>query len=69
MAYDPHTPHLIGLVEAMAWTGRPAGTLHRWASEGRITRHGSGRTSQWDWHELPCAGSGIVPPRRAGQAA
>lgn len=28
---------------AAAYTGRPGVTIRRWAHEGRITRHGSGR--------------------------
>lgn len=27
---------------AATWTGRPTSTIRRWASEGRITRYGSG---------------------------
>lgn len=63
-------PLLITITEAITWTGRPAGTLHRWASEGRITRHGTGRTALFDWYELPEKNSGKgAPPRRADHAA
>jgi hypothetical protein len=30
------------------WTGRPIGTIWRWASEGRITAHGKGRNARYD---------------------
>lgn len=36
-------PFLVTEEYAVIWTGRPASTIRRWASEGRITRHGSGR--------------------------
>lgn len=30
------------------WTGRPIGTIWRWASEGRITVHGRGRQARYN---------------------
>jgi hypothetical protein len=46
---------LVDTVTAVIYTGRPVGTLHRWASEGRIIRHGGTRpgTARWDLRELP----------------
>lgn len=44
---------LIDLADAAYYTGRPASTIRRWAAEGRITRHGSGRGQvRYDWREL-----------------
>lgn len=41
---------------AAHYTGRPASTIRRWAAEGRITRHGSGRGNvRYDVFELPHA--------------
>lgn len=38
---------------AAVWTGRPASTIRRWATEGRITRHGRGRGNvRFDLAEL-----------------
>lgn len=36
-------PFLVTEELAVVWTGRPASTLRRWRSEGRLTRHGHGR--------------------------
>lgn len=36
-------PFLVTEELAVIWTGRPAGTIRRWAHEGRIARHGQGR--------------------------
>lgn len=36
-------PFLVTEELAALWVGRPASTIRRWASEGRITRHGHGR--------------------------
>lgn len=30
------------------WTGRPIGTIWRWASEGRITVYGHGKNARYD---------------------
>lgn len=46
-------PVLISAAEAALYTGRPVGTIWRWASEGRITRHGSGKAVRFDLDELP----------------
>jgi len=41
---------------AAHYTGRPASTIRRWAAEGRITRHGSGRGQvRYNVFELPHA--------------
>lgn len=42
---------LISAQDAAYWAGRPVGTIWRWASEGRISRHGG----RYDLHELPKA--------------
>lgn len=54
---------------AVVWTGRPASTIRRWATEGRITRHGHGRGNvRYDLAELNAKtedDSGNVTPGRA----
>lgn len=46
-------PFLVTEELAVVWTGRPAGTIRRWAAEGRITRHGHGRGNvRYDLAEL-----------------
>jgi hypothetical protein len=37
------------------WTGRPVGTIWRWASEGRITVYGEGKNARYDLMEIPPA--------------
>lgn len=44
-------PKLIDAKAASYYTGRPVGTLWRWASEGRIASHGG----KYDLNELPAA--------------
>lgn len=62
-------PILVTAREASVWTGRPVGTIWRWATEDRITIH-KGRTrkdSRYDLRELPAAtddGPGPVPKIR-----
>lgn len=34
------------------WTGRPVGTIWRWASEGRITVYGHGKLARYDLMEI-----------------
>jgi hypothetical protein len=34
------------------WTGRPVGTIWRWASEGRITVYGHGKQARYDLMEI-----------------
>jgi len=34
------------------WTGRPVGTIWRWASEGRLTVHGTGKNARYDLLEV-----------------
>ena len=61
-------PVLVSTADASAWTGRPIGTIYRWASEGRIGRHGR----KYDLRELPAAteaGPGHTPPLPAGLKA
>lgn len=69
----PEPRFLITAHEAAVWTGHPASTIRRWASEGRINRHGRGRGNvRFDVRELPPKSAnetgritpGRVPPRR-----
>ncbi|MGW6695628.1 hypothetical protein ACWF62_17810 [Rhodococcus sp. NPDC054953] len=47
-------PTLIPEDLATHLTGRPGSTIRRWAAEGRISRHGSGRGQvRYDADELP----------------
>lgn len=34
------------------WTGRPVGTIWRWASEGRITVYGHGKQARYNLLEV-----------------
>lgn len=46
-------PGLVDEGAAAFYVGRPASTIRRWAAEGRITRHGSGRGKvRYDVFEL-----------------
>ena len=66
-------PILVTGPEAALWTGRPIGTIWRWASEGRISRHdGTGRNARYDLRELPPAteaGPGPAPTLPVGAKA
>ncbi|MGW0780340.1 helix-turn-helix domain-containing protein [Streptomyces sp. NPDC002913] len=43
----------LGTAADMAyWTGRPIGTIWRWASEGRITVYGTGKQARYDLMEV-----------------
>lgn len=46
---------LVDTATAVAYTGRPVGTLYRWKSEGRVTAYASGKRGipRWDLAELP----------------
>jgi hypothetical protein len=44
---------LVTAEDAAYYTGRPVGTIWRWASEGRIHRYGSGKGVRYNVHELP----------------
>jgi excisionase family DNA binding protein len=46
-------PRLVTTADAAHYTGRSVGTIWRWASEGRITRYGSGKQVRYDLLELP----------------
>ena len=46
-------PTLITAADAAYYTGRPVGTIWRWASEGRISRYGHGKGVRYDLRELP----------------
>jgi hypothetical protein len=46
-------PRLITAADAANYTGRPVGTIWRWASEGRIHRYGHGKGARYDLDELP----------------
>ena len=48
-------PKLVTAADAAHYTGRSVGTIWRWASEGRISRYGSGKTVRYDLRELPRA--------------
>lgn len=48
-------PQLVTASDAAHYTGRPVGTIWRWASEGRINRHGTGKKARYDLRELPRA--------------
>jgi hypothetical protein len=65
-------PILVTAKEASLWTGRPVGTIWRWASERRISRYGQGKDTRYDLRELPAAtdaGPGRVPELPEGCAA
>lgn len=49
------SPTLVTAPEAALYTGRSVGTIHRWASEGRISRHMVGKTVNFDIDDLPRA--------------
>lgn len=49
------SPQLVTAADAAVYTGRSPGTIWRWASEGRITRHGHGKHVRYDLRELPRA--------------
>lgn len=48
-------PRLVSAADAALYTGRSVGTIWRWASEGRISRHGHGKHVRYDLRELPRA--------------
>jgi hypothetical protein len=49
----PSTAIALGTANDMAyWTGRPVGTIWRWASEGRITVYGKGKNARYDLMEV-----------------
>jgi hypothetical protein len=71
---------LVTAADAAYYTGRPVGTIWRWASEGRISRYGSGKSVRYDARELPgktvdevtgevCLGDPPPMPQRAPKAA
>lgn len=65
-------PILVSAREAALWTGRPVGTIWRWASEGRIRRYTTPSGTQYDLNELPPnteAGPGVPPPLPEGHLA
>jgi hypothetical protein len=45
-------PQLVTAADAAYYTGRPIGTIWRWASEGRISRHGVGKNARYDLRQL-----------------
>ncbi|KOV07508.1 MULTISPECIES: helix-turn-helix domain-containing protein [Actinomycetes] len=46
-------PQLVTAADAAYYTGRPVGTIWRWASEGRINRYGGrGKAARYDLREL-----------------
>jgi hypothetical protein len=46
-------PILVTAADAAYYTGRPVGTIWRWASEGRIDRYGTGKSVRYDLRQLP----------------
>jgi hypothetical protein len=71
-------PFIVTEELAVIWTGRPASTIRRWAAEGRITRHGSGRGKvRYDLAEMAAKTEnddgtftpGVAPGRRMLAAA
>lgn len=46
-------PRLVTARDAAHYTGRPVGSIWRWASEGRISRYGHGKGVRYDLRELP----------------
>lgn len=60
------TQTLVDTATAVAYTGRPTGTLYCWASEGRVGRYGKpGRGgARWSLAELPqgLPGQPLPPP-------
>lgn len=46
-------PWLATAADAAYYTGRPVGTIWRWASEGRINRYGQGKAARYDLRDLP----------------
>lgn len=72
-------PQLVTASDAAYYTGRPVGTIWRWASEGRIHRYGGkGKAARYDLRELdrktvhPWTGEihlGDPPPLPAGARA
>ncbi|QCX81240.1 hypothetical protein C9F11_38285 [Streptomyces sp. YIM 121038] len=49
------TPTLVTAADLAYWTGRPVGTIWRWASEGRLTVYGRGKTARYDLNEAAAA--------------
>ncbi|MCX5202470.1 helix-turn-helix domain-containing protein [Streptomyces sp. NBC_00237] len=45
-------PQLVTASDAAAYTGRSVGTIWRWASEGRISRYGTGKQVRYDLREM-----------------
>lgn len=48
----PGTPALATASDVAYWTGRPVGTIWRWASEGRISVYGKGKNARYDLMEI-----------------
>lgn len=56
---------LVTATEAAVWTGRPKGTIWRWASEKRISRVTTPQGTKYDLAELPpksASGEPASPP-------
>lgn len=43
---------LVTAADMAYWTGRPIGTIWRWASEGRLTVYGKGKNARYDVMEI-----------------
>ncbi|KOU20955.1 hypothetical protein ADK52_25550 [Streptomyces sp. WM6372] len=46
-------PWLATAADAAYYTGRPIGTIWRWASEGRIDVVGRGKAARYDLRKMP----------------
>ncbi|KOT94491.1 hypothetical protein ADK70_12490 [Streptomyces rimosus subsp. pseudoverticillatus] len=62
-------PRLVTAADAAHYTGRPVGTIWRWASEGRIRREGHGKQARYHLDDLPRATrdewTGLLTPGEA----
>ncbi|MFJ7963152.1 helix-turn-helix domain-containing protein [Streptomyces sp. NPDC096324] len=45
-------PGLVTAADAAYYAGVPVGTIWRWASEGRIGRHGHGKATRYSVFDL-----------------
>jgi len=45
-------PGLVTANDAAYYAGVPVGTIWRWASEGRISRHGTGKQTRYSVFDL-----------------
>ena len=65
-------PLLVSADVAAVWAGRPKGTIYRWGSEGRVTRHRTDSGTLYDLNEIPPKtddGPGQPPPLKKTENA